>query len=166
MSPSVTPRLTFSELLRRNQPQAAAWVTGSPDAPQLSGLVKFYDTPYGGVLIEAELFGLPNIRSAGSSDFYAMHIHEHGDCSQHFMKTGPHYNPSGQPHPMHAGDLLPLLANQGYAWESFYDKRFRVADILNRSVIIHQHRDDFTSQPSGDSGIMIGCGVIRQTETA
>ena len=166
MSPSVTPRLTFSELLRRNQPQAAAWVTGSPDAPQLSGLVKFYDTPYGGVLIEAELFGLPNIRSAGSSDFYAMHIHEHGDCSQHFMKTGPHYNPSGQPHPMHAGDLLPLLANQGYAWESFYDKRFRVADILNRSVIIHQHRDDFTSQPSGDSGTMIGCGVIRQTETA
>ena len=108
MSPSVTPRLTFSELLRRNQPQAAAWVTGSPDAPQLSGLVKFYDTPYGGVLIEAELFGLPNIRSAGSSDFYAMHIHEHGDCSQHFMKAGPHYNPSGQPHPMHAGDPVSL----------------------------------------------------------
>ena len=54
------------------------------------------------------------------------------------------------------------MANQGYAWESFYDKRFRIADILNRSVVIHQHRDDFTSQPSGDSGIMIGCGVIRQ----
>lgn len=162
MSPSVTPRLTFSELLRRNQPQAAAWVTGSPDAPQLSGLVKFYDTPYGGVFIEAEIFGLPNIRSAGSSDFYAMHIHEHGDCSQHFMKTGPHYNPAGQPHPMHAGDLLPLLGSQGYAWETFYDKRFSVSDILGRSVVIHANRDDFTSQPAGDSGAKIGCGVIRR----
>lgn len=162
MSPSVTPRLTFSELLRRNQPQAAAWVTGSPDAPQLSGLVKFYDTPYGGVFIEAEIFGLPNIRSAGSSDFYAMHIHEHGDCSQHFMKTGPHYNPAGQPHPIHAGDLLPLLGSQGYAWETFYDKRFSVSDILGRSVVIHANRDDFTSQPAGDSGAKIGCGVIRR----
>ena len=87
MSSSITPRLTFLELLRKNQPQAAAWVTGSPDAPQLSGLVKFYDTPYDGVLIEAELFGLPNIRSSGSSDFYGMHIHEYGDCSQNFTKT-------------------------------------------------------------------------------
>lgn len=61
-----------------------AWVTGRGANSGLSGLVKFYDTPYGGILIEAEVFGLPNIETAGSSDFYAMHIHESGDCTDIF----------------------------------------------------------------------------------
>lgn len=156
-----TPRLSFIHLLTQNQPRAMAWVRGSSAAPSLSGLVKFYDTPYGGVLIEAEVFGLPNITTPGSTDWYAMHIHEMGDCSDNFLHTGNHYNPEMAQHPRHAGDLMPLFANQGYAWYAYYDKRFRIEDILNRSVVIHQHRDDFTTQPAGDSGLKIGCGVIR-----
>lgn len=156
-----TPRLSFTQLLTHNTPQAMAWVTGGSAAPSLSGLVKFYDTPYEGVLIEAEVFGLPDISGPGSTDFYALHIHEFGDCSQNFTRTGEHYNPTMQPHPYHAGDLLPLLGNQGYAWSAFYDKRFRVSDIIGRSVIIHSRRDDFTTQPAGDPGTKIGCGVIQ-----
>lgn len=156
-----TPRLAFVQLLKDNRPQATAWVRGGSAYPQISGLVKFYDTPYGGVLVEAEVFGLPDISVQGSSDFYAMHIHQNGDCSGNFTKTGEHYNPAMQPHPQHDGDLLPLLGNQGYAWGAFYDKRFRVRDILGRSVVIHSRRDDFTSQPSGDSGDKIACGIIR-----
>lgn len=156
-----TPRLTFLYLLQTNRPQAMAWVRGNSLAPSLSGLVKFFDTPYGGVLIEAEVFGLPNIDTRASSDFYAMHIHENGDCSQNFTRTGGHYNPTGAPHPEHAGDMLPLLANQGYAWLSFYDKLFTIPEILGRSVIIHQKPDDFSTQPAGNSGEKIGCGVIR-----
>ncbi len=156
-----TPRLTFVNILEKNKPRAMAWVTGNSSNPQLSGLVKFYDTPYGGVLIEAEIFGLPNISSQDSSDFYAMHIHEFGDCSNSFANTGGHYNPANLPHPQHAGDLLPLLGNQGYAWVSFYDKRFTVDNIIGKSVVIHANRDDFTTQPAGDSGEKIGCGVIR-----
>ena len=57
--------------------------------------------------------------------------------------------------------MPPLLANQGYAWMSFYDKRFSMEDILDRSVVIHQDPDDFKTQPSGNSGAMIACGVIR-----
>ena len=148
MPSSVTPALVFSQLLKNNQPQAAAWVTGNTSAPQLSGLVKFYDTPYGGVLIESELFGLPNIQTSGSSDS--------------FTKTGEHYNPQHRLHPYHAGDLLPVLGNQGYAWEAFYDKRFSISDILGRSVVIHSDSDDFSSQPSGNSGNKIGCGMIRR----
>lgn len=144
--------MAFTQLLTQNQPQAMAWVTGNSKAPQLSGLVKFYETPYGGVLVEAEFFGLPNIDRNGSSDFYAMHIHQFGDCSNGFANTGEHYNPKSMP---------PLLANQGYAWLCFYDKRFTLPDILNRSVVIHSGADDFTSQPSGNSGEKIGCGVIR-----
>ena len=154
-----TPRIPFIQILENDRPQAMAWVTGGSQAPQLSGLVKFYDTPYGGVLIEAELFGLPNIQTQGSTDFYAMHIHDAGDCSRNFTMTGEHYNPGMQPHPYHAGDLLPLLGNQGYAWEAFYDKRFRISDIIGRSLVIHEKRDNFTSQPSGDAGTKIGCGV-------
>lgn len=68
----------------------------------------------------------------------------------------------GRPHPDHAGDLLPLMGNQGYAWSAFYDKRFTLDEIIGRSVIIHSGRDDFSSQPSGDSGTKIGCGTIKR----
>ena len=144
-SNQITPRMAFTNLLAENRPQAMAWVTGNSKAPQLSGLVKFYHTPYGGVLVEAEFFGLPNVDREGSSDFYAMHIHQFGDCSDNFANTGEHYNPTSMPHPDHAGDMPPVLANQGYAWLSFYDKRFTIDDILNRSVIIHSRADDFTT---------------------
>ncbi|HBA67969.1 MAG TPA: superoxide dismutase family protein [Lachnospiraceae bacterium] len=156
-----TPRLTFVRILEKNCPAAVAWVTGKGAYSELSGLVKFYRTPYDGVLVEAEIFGLPNIATQGSSDFYAMHIHENGDCSGSFEKTGGHFNPSDSFHPAHAGDMVPLLGNQGYAWTVFYDKRFTIDDIIGKSVIIHSGRDDFTTQPAGDSGEKIGCGVIR-----
>lgn len=159
-----TPRLTFVKLLEKNKPNALAWVTGGSANPELSGLVKFYATPYGGILVEAEIFGLPNISEQDSVNFYAMHIHQYGDCSGSFENTGNHYNPTGQPHPQHAGDLIPLLGNQGYAWDTFYDKRFSIDDIIGKSVIIHVGKDDFTTQPSGNAGTKIGCGEIRAEE--
>ena len=64
-------------------------------------------------------------------------------------------------HPQHTGDMIPILGNQGYAWTSFYDKRFKIPEIIGRSVIIHAMPDDFMTQPSGASGVRIGCGVIR-----
>lgn len=155
-----TPRTIFLDILDNNRPQAMAWVTGDFGSP-LSGLVKFYETPYLGVLVEAEVFNLPT--PPAYSSFFGMHIHEKGDCSNHFMNTGNHYNPGEMPHPQHAGDLIPLLGNDGYAWMSFYTKRFTIKDILGRSVIIHSLPDDFTSQPSGNSGSKIGCGVIQKT---
>ena len=91
-----------------------------------------------------------------------MHIHQFGECSDNFSKTGEHYNPENNLHPSHAGDLLPLLANQGYAWSAFYDKRFTIDEIIGKSVIIHSGPDDFTTQPSGNAGIKIGCGEIRR----
>lgn len=91
-----------------------------------------------------------------------MHIHELGNCSDDFQKTGLHYNPQNSPHPYHGGDLLPLISNYGYAWSTFFDDRFSIEDILDRSVVIHSQRDDFTTQPSGDSGTKIACGVIRE----
>ncbi len=156
-----TPRQAFIYLLGNTRPQAMAWVQGGEAAPELSGLVRFYDTPYGGILVEAEVFGLPNSNTPNASDFYAMHIHSGSGCEDHFTKLGGHYNPTNRPHPEHAGDLIPLLGNQGYAWTAFYDKRVRIQDIIGNYVVIHAHPDDFTTQPSGNSGSMIACGEIR-----
>ena len=159
----ITPGTAFTQLLTRNHPGAIAWVNGNEQYPDLNGAVKFYHTTYGGVLVEAEIFGLPNINRPGSSNFYAMHIHDSGDCSDHFSHTGLHYNPGDMPHPDHAGDMPPLLGNQGYAFSVFYDKRYTLQEIIGRSVIIHAKPDDFTSQPSGNSGDKIACGTIEWT---
>ena len=75
--------------------------------------------------------------------------------------AGEHLGMPETMHPHHAGDLVPLLSNQGYAWTAFYDKRFTIRDILGRSVIVHMNPDDFRTQPSGNSGAMIACGEIR-----
>lgn len=157
----ITPRTVFTELLLRDRPDAAAWIQGNAQYPDLDGMVKFYRTSYGGVLVEAQLFGLPDAAVPGSSNFYAMHIHESGDCSDNFDNTGMHYNPTNAEHPNHAGDMPPLFGNQGYAFSVFYDKRFTIQEIIGRAVIIHEKADDFTTQPSGNAGTKIGCGEIK-----
>ena len=159
----MTPEATFSDLLFANEPDAAAWITGSDSVPNLNGCVKFFSTPFGGTLVAAELFGLPNSSEKNSFNFYAMHIHDSGDCSDHFSHTGLHYNPQNALHPDHAGDMPPLLGNQGYAFSVFYDKRYTIQEIIGRSVIIHEKPDDFTSQPAGNAGDKIACGTIEWT---
>ena len=144
-------------------PSAYAKLSGNASNPGLQGIAYFYPAPFGGVLIEVEVYGLPYQNIPPYSQFYALHIHEFGDCSDDFSKTGSHYARPGQLHPDHAGDMPPLLGNQGYAWSAFYDKRFRIDDIIGKSVVIHLSRDDFTSQPAGDSGVKIGCGEIKRT---
>lgn len=162
MIQSHTPSDHFIHTLMYNPPAATAWVRGGTSQPQISGIVHFYQTLYGGLLIEAEFFGLPNVNMPGSSDFYGMHLHEYGDCSQNFQNTGSHYQKTPESHPQHSGDFPPLLGNQGYAYSIFYDKRLTVQDIIGKSIVVHSQRDDFTSQPSGDSGEKIACGVVKQ----
>ncbi len=142
-------------VLEQQKQDAVAIVYGNSEYPELFGKVFFRETLSGGVIVTAEILYLPKMNG-----FLGMHIHEIGDCTQPFDRTGNHYNPAGTEHPMHAGDLPPLLNNNGYAYLSFYDERFTIKDIIGRSVIIHSKRDDFTSQPSGDAGEKIGCGVI------
>ena len=112
-------------------------------------------------MIEAEIFGLPDTDRSDVPAFYAFHIHETGDCSDDFAKTGTHYNPKNMLHPMHAGDMPPLLSGEGYAWLAFYDQGLELYDIVGRSVLIHRNADDFATQPSGNAGEKIACGVIR-----
>ncbi len=158
---NTTPRTFFVDILNEGSPSAAAWIRGNAENPQLSGIVRFFEAPYGGILIEAEVFGLPNVKIPHSTDFYGMHIHEFGNCAQPFDRTGNHYSNPPALHPQHSGDMIPLFGNQGYAWTVFYNKRITIPEIMGRSVVIHAMADDFKTQPSGDSGMKIGCGVIR-----
>lgn len=152
----------FLSLLSEGQPNAVAVVKGNRTYPDINGVVKFYVLPEAGMLIAAEISDLPDGANEDTPTFFAFHIHENGDCSGDFENTGMHYNPDNVPHPEHAGDLPPLFANDGYVWMVFYDSFLTLPMIINRSVVIHQNPDDFTTQPSGNAGDKIACGVITE----
>ncbi len=136
---------------------AKASIKGSKGATGLYGNAVFYQKPKG-VLAVIAVWGLPKENTTG---FFAVHIHEGGSCvEEDFSETGGHYNPSGRLHPEHSGDLPPLLSCDGTAYMQVLTNRFSVKDIIGRSLVIHSGPDDFTSQPAGNPGIKIACGVI------
>ncbi len=154
----------YNSLLRQ-RPQAWARVQGSSQYPEIQGSVRFYQTPRG-VLVSAEIVGLPNPGGACDSPIFAFHIHEGDSCTGNredpFANVRMHYNPYNCPHPYHAGDLPPLFGVNGYAFSVFLTNRFTVAEIIGRTVIIHGSPDDFKTQPSGNAGTKIACGQIRR----
>jgi Cu-Zn family superoxide dismutase len=151
--------------VRAMNPTAYASVRGSADYPSLQGTVTFY--PSGtGVVVAAEFRGLPAGDEACSAGVFGFHIHEGTECTgtaeDPFANAGGHYNPGDCPHPEHAGDMPPLFGSRsGYAWQAFYTDRFTVPEVVGRTVVVHANPDDFVTQPAGNSGPRIGCGVIR-----
>lgn len=147
-------------------PQAVAQMRGSARHSKLSGTVKFYRARRG-VLVVAEIVGLPVARGACDGGVFAFHIHGGASCTgtgeDPFADAGSHYDPYGCPHPYHAGDMPPLFGAGGEAFLAFFTDRFTVDEILGKTVIIHGGADDFTSQPAGNAGNKIACGVIRGT---
>lgn len=138
--------------------RAMAMIKGSSAVPQLTGVVWLTDTP-AGVRVEAQVKGLPH----SETGFYGFHLHERGSClPPDFTSAKGHYNPADVPHPQHAGDFPMLMATgQNEAWLSFMTSRFSVCDVIGRAVVIHAQRDDYTTQPAGDAGERIGCGIIQ-----
>jgi len=141
-------------------PKAIAWIHGGRDLPQLSGMVRFFQSA-DGVIVEAEIFGLPET----ATGFFAFHIHEGRSCTgEGFPNTGGHIDPKEEVHPNHAGDLPPLLGNHGKAYMKVLTDRFRIEEVIGRTVIIHDAPDDFHTQPSGNAGAKIACGVIQKAK--
>ncbi|MEX1010730.1 MAG: superoxide dismutase family protein [Balneolaceae bacterium] len=107
---------------------------------------------------------------------HGFHIHEFGDCSaDDGTSAGGHYDPFGMPHSgpdnnqRHMGDLGNLVADEnGIATIDFYDSHLELDGdftILGRGVIVHAGEDDLESQPTGDAGARLGCGVIGVART-
>jgi superoxide dismutase, Cu-Zn family len=115
----------------------------------------------GGLRVEVHATGL----SPGEHGF---HIHEIGDCSAPDASSAKgHYNPAGKAHGHHAsdnrhgGDLPNLTADaKGEARFVADLKGLSLNEIFGRSVVIHADPDDYQSQPAGNSGKRVACGVI------
>lgn len=155
--------LNLSSVLAK-VPAGAAVVKGSDKHPEINGTVRFYETKYGAVVV-SEITGLPYHNGECDNSVFAFHIHEGGKCSGNgndpFANAMTHYNPKSCEHPYHAGDMPPLFGNSGYALSVFLTDRFTVREIIGKTVIVHSGLDDFTSQPAGNAGEKIACGVIR-----
>ncbi len=119
------------------------------------------------VRLDARVSGL----TPGSHGF---HIHEKGDCSApDATSAGGHFNPTSQPHGSpdqtahHLGDMPMLVADaQGNASLSATLQGVTLSEgtnsIVSRSLIVHAAPDDFKTQPTGNSGGRVACGVIAQ----
>ena len=128
------------------------------------GLVMFHDMG-DHLMAHVQLTGL-----APNSE-HGFHLHDKGDCaSADGTSAGGHFNPTGQPHgpqdaAHHAGDLPSLKADaNGVVDQKLMLSGPTLADgpssIAGRSVIVHANADDYTTQPTGNSGPRIACGVI------
>ena len=105
---------------------------------------------------------------------HAIHIHEKGDCSAaDASSAGGHFNPHGNPHGRagqgahHGGDMDNIVADaEGVARVDVHALGVVLGggapnDALGKAVIVHAGADDYTSQPSGDAGNRVACGIIR-----
>ena len=148
----------------RSRPQAVAVIRGSEKYPRIYGIASFWQRR-NGVMVRTEVTGLP-LGEPCKEPIFAYHIHTGAPCtgneSDPFADVDGHYNPDGCPHPYHAGDMPPLFGASGRALSMFFTDRITVGEIIGRSVIIHASPDDFTTQPAGNSGEKIACGIIRR----
>ncbi|MEZ4599680.1 MAG: superoxide dismutase family protein [Syntrophotaleaceae bacterium] len=136
---------------------------------QASGTVTF-ESRDGGIRVTADLTGLEPGR-------HGFHIHEFGDCSApDASSAGDHYNPTGTPHgaptdppeKRHVGDLGNLEADaEGKAHLEMVDPVIALDgenSIVGKAVVIHAQPDDLTSQPAGNAGPRVACGVIEPAQ--
>ncbi|MBQ2061222.1 MAG: superoxide dismutase family protein [Oscillospiraceae bacterium] len=135
---------------------AVARIRGEATSPEIRGEARFLQRP-DGVLVTVEVSGLPR-----DTPFFALHIHEGRNCQgRGFPNTGSHLNGRKQPHPRHQGDLPPLLNAGGRAFLSVVTDRFTLPEIIGRTLVIHGGTDDFRTQPAGNAGAKLACGMIR-----
>jgi Cu-Zn family superoxide dismutase len=148
------------------QGMARANLTGAPGSG-ISGTVEVTERT-GGVAVMAHVTGL---KQGGPLGF---HLHEVGACTPpDFESAGEHFNPGSAQHacsptsPRHAGDLGNLgIADGGEGHLELETDLLTVADgpasVVGRAVVLHAAKDDCTTQPSGDSGDRIACGVFER----
>jgi len=136
---------------------------------KVSGTVTFTEVA-DGVQVQAEITGL----TPGNHGF---HVHEFGDCSApDATSAGTHFNPTSKPHAgpdaleRHVGDMGNVEADaSGTAKLDYVDHQISLTNdqesVIGRSVVVHAKADDLKSQPAGDSGTRIACGVIGRAKS-
>lgn len=152
----------------RQRPLSATAPLEARSGSSVSGSVRFTETTSEGVpavLVEIDASGVP----AGVHGF---HVHEFGDCSApDATSAGGHFNPASEPHgapnasASHAGDFGNVLAGTGNNVEATYLMRnvtlgSGTHSITGKAIVLHSNPDDLKTQPTGNAGGRIACGVI------
>ena len=147
------------------EPTTAVAVLHPTKGSQTTGVIHFQSVSDGKVRVTA------TVERLAPNSVHAIHIHEFGDCTApDAASAGGHYNPAGHPHALpdkkerHAGDLGNLQADaQGKASLDLTVDNITINGsknpIVGRGVIVHEKQDD-GSQPVGNAGARIACGVI------
>lgn len=162
--------VTVSDAATNANQYAVATLSGTNPDTTVTGTVRFDGSNAGKTKMMLQI-SVP--KKANSS--VAVHIHEHGDCGEMAQHAGGHWNPTGTNHgkwgssSFHAGDIgnidLDASGNgsvevESDLWSVGGDEK---TNVLNKTIVVHSGVDDYTSQPSGNSGSRIGCGVIQQS---
>ncbi|HYA76917.1 MAG TPA: superoxide dismutase family protein [Burkholderiaceae bacterium] len=133
---------------------------GPASGSAASGTVAVRALAGGGVHLDAKVSGL-------TPGVHGFHIHETGDCSAVDASSAKgHFNPTGRPHGSHLGDLPDLTADASGTASLSADVPGLTLDdaatsIMGRAFVVHADPDDHVSQPAGNSGKRVACGVIR-----
>lgn len=168
-APPATPPLTSTAPAAVSTAQALLMPTQGRTA---GGEISF-QSEESGLRITGRVTGLT------ASATHGFHIHEIGDCSApDASSAGGHFNPTSLPHgqvgadPHHAGDMPNLQADaQGEVAVDLLLPSLEIGssgprDVLGRAVVVHEQADDYATQPAGNSGARIACGVIGRVLTA
>jgi Cu-Zn family superoxide dismutase len=150
-----------------NRGPTATAVLAPTKGNQVSGTVQFKQR---GEVVQVDV-KVTGLKPNGTHGF---HIHEKGDCSAaDASSAGGHFNPDKSPHgglsseKRHAGDLGNLQADaNGYAQASIQVSGITLdagaTSVIGRAVIVHANPDDLSSQPSGNAGARVACGLISK----
>lgn len=144
---------------------ASAHATLQSEDPGVSGTVTITKV-VGGVKIVADVSG---VKPDGKHGF---HIHENGECehSDHFKSAGGHFNPAHVDHacpptdPRHAGDLgnIEVTGGKGHLELTSSELTLEGANgVVGKAFILHAGTDDCKTQPTGDAGGRLACGVVK-----
>lgn len=151
-----------------NDKEIASATLSSTVTSENIGSAKFYSIGNGKIKMDLELNMIDK-----SDSTIAVHFHEHGDCGNMGENTHGHWNPTNEPHGKwdseshHSGDIGNVtLDGKGRATITVTTDRWSTIDgdmknIIGRGIIVHDGTDDYTTQPTGNSGSRIGCGVIE-----
>ncbi|MFT3901712.1 MAG: superoxide dismutase family protein [Niabella sp.] len=148
---------------------AVANLVATADSVTNIGSAKFFQLPDGEIRLDLDI----NMPSRADSNV-AVHFHEHGDCGDMGNNTHGHWNPTKENHgkwgtpPFHSGDIGNIpLDSTGKGFISVTTDRWSVSDtavnnIIGKGIIVHGGTDDYVTQPTGNSGPRVGCGVITK----
>lgn len=146
-----------------NRPTATA--TLAPTANNTAGgTVRMVQLADGSVDVTVDLANVP-------PGVHGFHVHEKGDCGDNGNAAGGHFNPTGTPHgapnaaQKHAGDFGNVTADaNGRVSTRFNTRSIQVEagdnSAVGRAMILHANPDDLTTQPTGNAGGRIACGVV------